>query len=75
MQLSSCNSENHMGHRKTITSTFRHMRTFILADDNEETFSFLIYYMSEMSGTCGMCMAFCVHLMCSNYETLLADYT
>ena len=31
--------------------------------------------MSEVSGTCGMCIAFCVHPMCSNYETLLADYT
>ena len=31
--------------------------------------------MSEVSGTCGMCMAFSVHPMCSNYETLLADYT
>ena len=64
-----------MGHRKTITSTFRHMRTSILVDENEEKFSFLIYCMSEVSGTCGMCMEFCVHPMCTNYETLLADYT
>lgn len=64
-----------MRHWKAITSTFRHMRTSILVDEEEEKFSFLIYCMSEVSGTCGMCMAFCVHPMCSNYETLLADYT
>ena len=66
-----------MGHRKTITSAFRHMRTSILVEENEEKFSFLIhvYCVSEVSGTCGMCVAFCVHPMCSNYETLLADYT
>ena len=40
-----------MGHRKTITSTFRHMRTSILVDVNEEKFYFLIYCMSEVSGT------------------------
>ena len=64
-----------MRHWKAITSTFRNMRTSILVDEEEEKFSFLIYCMSEVSGTCGMCMAFCVHPMSSNYETLLADYT
>ena len=66
------------GHRKAKTSTFRHMRTSILVDENEDNFSFLMYIctcMSEVSGIFGMCMAFCVHPMCSNYETLLTDYS
>ena len=64
-----------MRHRKAITPTFRHMRTSILVDEKEEKFSPLKDCMSEVSGTCRMCTAFCVHPMCSNYETLLVDYT
>ena len=30
---------------------------------------FCVYCMCEVSGTCGMCQAFCVHHMCSNYKT------
>ena len=74
-QKSTLNLANHMGHRKAIISTFKYMRTSTLVDENEENFAFQSICMSEVSGNRNVHGILCARPKCSNYGTLLADYT